>query len=63
MNVGRTRAVAFAGFGSQNPGTIRIADAVFGSNPSIPREVLAKAFQLDVKLVRFLPIVFGPPLW
>ncbi|KAG7623960.1 Germin-like protein subfamily 1 member 6 [Arabidopsis thaliana] len=63
MNVGRTRAVAFAGFGSQNPGTIRIADAVFGSNPSIPQEVLAKAFQLDVKLVRFLHIVFGPPLW
>ncbi|XP_010412923.1 PREDICTED: germin-like protein subfamily 1 member 6 [Camelina sativa] len=63
MNVGRTRAVAFAGFGSQNPGTITIADAVFGSSPSIPREVLAKAFQLDANLVRFLQIVYGPALW
>ncbi|EOA32099.1 hypothetical protein CARUB_v10015347mg [Capsella rubella] len=63
MNVGRTRAVAFAGFGSQFPGTITIADAVFGSDPSIPREVLAKAFQLDANLVRFLQIVFGPALW
>lgn len=63
INVGRTRAVAFAGFGSQNPGTITIANAVFGSNPPFPREVLSKAFQLQANLVRFLQIVFGPALW
>ncbi|CAE6075173.1 unnamed protein product [Arabidopsis arenosa] len=54
VNVGRTNAVAFAGLGSQNPGTITIADAVFGSKPLIMPEMLAKAFQLDVNVVRFL---------
>ncbi|CAN6926766.1 unnamed protein product [Brassica oleracea] len=54
VNVGRTNAVAFAGLGSQNPGTITIADAVFGSTPLIMPEILAKAFQLDVNVVRFL---------
>ncbi|CAH8259516.1 unnamed protein product [Arabidopsis lyrata] len=50
VNVGRTNAVAFAGLGSQNPGTITIADAVFGSKPLITPEILAKAFQLDVNV-------------
>ncbi|KAF3533469.1 hypothetical protein DY000_02043813 [Brassica cretica] len=54
VNIGRTNAVAFAGLGSQNPGTITIADAVFGSTPLIMPEILAKAFQLDVNVVRFL---------
>ncbi|MBA0605131.1 hypothetical protein Godav_017739, partial [Gossypium davidsonii] len=35
FNVGKTKAVAFAGLSSQNPGVITIANAVFGPNPSI----------------------------
>nr|GEU73387.1 hypothetical protein [Tanacetum cinerariifolium] len=41
--------VAIAGLSSQNPGVITIADAVFGSNPDISDDILAKAFQVDKK--------------
>ncbi|XP_042479771.1 putative germin-like protein 2-1 [Macadamia integrifolia] len=50
-NTGKTDAVAIGGLSSQNPGVITIANAVFGSNPSISDYVLAKAFQLDKKVV------------
>ncbi|GMY20316.1 germin-like protein subfamily 1 member 14 [Fagus crenata] len=58
FNVGKTNAVAFAALSSQNPGVITIADAVFGSNPPINPDVLAKAFQLDQKVVENLQKVF-----
>ncbi|CAK9327865.1 unnamed protein product [Citrullus colocynthis] len=61
FNVGRTPALAFAGLGSQNPGVITIANAVFGSKPLIPVEVLEKAFQLDVNVVAYLQRRFGEP--
>ncbi|CAK7341269.1 unnamed protein product [Dovyalis caffra] len=59
VNVVETPAVAFAGLSSQNPGTITIADAVFGSDPLINPDVLAKAFQLDNKIVINLQKLFG----
>ncbi|KAL5716269.1 hypothetical protein ACHQM5_017985 [Ranunculus cassubicifolius] len=61
FNVGHTAAVAFAGLSSQNPGTITIADAVFGANPPISDEVLAKAFQLDKSVVDHLQATFAKP--
>ncbi|KAB1207176.1 Germin-like protein subfamily 1 member 14 [Morella rubra] len=54
FNVGKTNAVAFAGFSSQNPGLITIADAVFGSNPPINPDVLTKAFQVDKNVINYL---------
>ncbi|KAJ3679330.1 hypothetical protein LUZ60_017341 [Juncus effusus] len=54
FNVGDSPAVAIAGLSSQNPGLIVIADAVFGSNPSIPDEVLEKAFQVDIGVIEAL---------
>ncbi|KAF5444016.1 hypothetical protein F2P56_036523 [Juglans regia] len=54
LNVGKTKAVAFASFSSQNPGLITIANAVFGSDPKINPDVLTKAFQVDKKLVEYL---------
>jgi quercetin dioxygenase-like cupin family protein len=54
FNIGHTNAVAFAALSSQNPGVITIADAVFGSNPPINPDVLAKAFQLDKKIIEDL---------
>ncbi|CAI9303813.1 unnamed protein product [Lactuca saligna] len=36
---------------SQNPGVITIANAVFGSNPDIAGDILAKAFQVDINVV------------
>ncbi|KAJ0014079.1 hypothetical protein Pint_20267 [Pistacia integerrima] len=58
FNIGKTNALAFAGLSSQNPGVITIADAVFGSNPPINPDFLAKAFQLDVKVVKDLQAKF-----
>jgi len=54
FNSGHTNAVAFAGLSSQNPGLITIANAVFGSNPPINADVLAKAFQLDRNVINYL---------
>ncbi|KAF8407502.1 hypothetical protein HHK36_006636 [Tetracentron sinense] len=58
FNTGHTNAVAIAGFGSQNPGVITIANAVFGSKPPISDDVLAKAFQVDKKVVDYLQAQF-----
>ncbi|KAM0070923.1 hypothetical protein Hdeb2414_s0001g00018911 [Helianthus debilis subsp. tardiflorus] len=51
-NVGYGHALAIAGLSSQNPGVITIANAVFGSNLDIAEDILAKAFQVDIKVVR-----------
>ncbi|KAF3552842.1 hypothetical protein F2Q69_00016331 [Brassica cretica] len=60
VNIGKVLAVAFAGLSSQNAGVITIANAVFGSNPPIYPEVLARAFQLDANIVKELQAKFGP---
>ncbi|XVF06648.1 hypothetical protein REPUB_Repub06bG0068200 [Reevesia pubescens] len=54
QNVGKTKAVAFAGLSSQNPSVITIANVVFGSNPSINPNVLTRSFQLSNKVVKYL---------
>ncbi|KAM7523197.1 hypothetical protein LguiA_013099 [Lonicera macranthoides] len=54
FNMGKTNAVAIAALSSQNPGVITIANAVFGSNPPISRDVLTKAFQVDKKVINYL---------
>ncbi len=58
FNVGKTNAIALASLSSQNPGVITIANAVFGSNPPINPDVLAKAFQLDKNVIEYLQKVF-----
>jgi quercetin dioxygenase-like cupin family protein len=54
FNVGHTNAIAISGLSSQNAGVITIADAVFGSDPSINPDVLSKAFQLDKNIDEYL---------
>ncbi|KAK5786102.1 hypothetical protein PVK06_040729 [Gossypium arboreum] len=54
FNMGSTNAVAFFALNSQSPGVITIANAVFGSDPTINPDVLAKAFQLDQNIVKQL---------
>ncbi|KAK4490615.1 hypothetical protein RD792_001303 [Penstemon davidsonii] len=51
VNVGKTNAISFAGLSSQNPGVITIANAVFGSDPTINPDVLAKAFQVEKNVI------------
>ncbi|KAK4254058.1 hypothetical protein QN277_009490 [Acacia crassicarpa] len=54
LNIGDGNALAFSSFSSQNPGENLIAHAVFGSNPPISPEVLAKTFQVDQKIIDLL---------
>ncbi|KAJ0013570.1 hypothetical protein Pint_20277 [Pistacia integerrima] len=54
FNIGNTNAVAIATLSSQNPGVITIVNAVFGSDPTINPNFLAKAFQLDANVVKSL---------
>ncbi|RWR81871.1 putative germin-like protein 2-1 [Cinnamomum micranthum f. kanehirae] len=53
-NVGDTPAVAISGLSSQNPGVITIANSVFGSKPPISNDILAKAFQVDKKMMKMV---------
>ncbi|CAI0545614.1 unnamed protein product [Linum tenue] len=41
-----------------NPGAITIANAVFGSQPGISADILAKSFSLDVATVNFMQSKF-----
>ncbi|WCJ43706.1 RmlC-like cupins superfamily protein [Euphorbia peplus] len=59
FNIAKTKGVAFAGLGSQNPGVITIANAVFGPNPPINPDILAKAFMLDQDMVKDLQEKFA----
>lgn len=47
QNIGYGPTVALAALSSQNPGVITIGNAVFGSTPDIPANILAKSFQVD----------------
>ncbi|POO01027.1 Germin [Trema orientale] len=51
-NVGHSKALAISTLSSQNPGIVTIANSVFGSNPNIPADILAKAFQVDANVVK-----------
>ncbi|KAK3002270.1 hypothetical protein RJ639_022564, partial [Escallonia herrerae] len=53
-NFGHGNVVSLSTLNSQNPGVITVANAIFGSNPSIPADLLAKAFQVDKNLVDYL---------
>ncbi|KAF5204584.1 Germin-like protein 12-1, partial [Thalictrum thalictroides] len=58
-NIGKTKAVAFCWSRKPESGLITIANSVFGSNPPISDDVLAKAFQIDKKLVDYLQAEFS----
>ncbi|XP_021854706.1 germin-like protein [Spinacia oleracea] len=61
FNVGHTPGFGISGLSSQNPGLITIANAVFGSDPPISVDVLAKGFQIQDNLVKYLQDQFGSP--
>ncbi|KAJ9682002.1 hypothetical protein PVL29_018069 [Vitis rotundifolia] len=58
VNIGSTNAVAIAALNSQNPGEVTIASSIFRSNPPINPDFLARAFQLDKKVVEYLQARF-----
>ncbi|KAL7142423.1 hypothetical protein ABFS83_08G122700 [Erythranthe nasuta] len=57
-NVGTGNAVVIAALSSQNPGVITVANAVFGSKPSIANDLLAKSFQTDTKTIDWIQSKF-----
>ena len=57
-NVGHGNAFSISGLSNQNPGVITIGNAVFGSNPAIADDLLAKAFQVDKSVVGQLQAKF-----
>ncbi|RVW30112.1 Germin-like protein 8-2 [Vitis vinifera] len=57
-NMTGEKAVSFSALSSQNPGVITIANAVYGSNPAIADDVLAKAFQVDKTTIDHLQAQF-----
>ncbi|KAF4376947.1 hypothetical protein F8388_022663 [Cannabis sativa] len=57
-NVAHGNTIAIAALSSQNAGVITIANAVFGSKPDIPIDILARAFQLDKTVVANLQSKF-----
>uniref|UniRef100_A0A7N2LTE3 Germin-like protein n=1 Tax=Quercus lobata TaxID=97700 RepID=A0A7N2LTE3_QUELO len=57
-NVGNGSVIAIAALSSQNPGVITIANAVFGSKPQIPSDILVKAFQVDKDVVNYIQSKF-----
>ncbi|CAO2841590.1 unnamed protein product [Amaranthus hypochondriacus] len=59
LNIGHTPAFGISGLSSQNPGVITIANAVFGSQPPISVDVLAKGFDIEPNLVKYLQGRFG----
>ncbi|XP_031095979.1 germin-like protein subfamily 1 member 20 [Ipomoea triloba] len=59
-NVGRTKALVFAAFSSQNPGFVSLANSAFGSAPPISQDVLTKVFRLDKQVITYLQSQIWP---
>nr|POE64813.1 putative germin-like protein 2-3 [Quercus suber] len=58
QNVGQGKAISISALSSQNPGIITVANAVFGSKPSIAVDILSKAFQVDKSVIDYLQAKF-----
>ncbi|XP_023003803.1 germin-like protein subfamily 1 member 13 [Cucurbita maxima] len=58
QNVGYENAVAIAALSSQNAGVITIGDTVFGSEPAIPIDILAKAFRTHAHIIAAIQAKF-----
>ncbi|KAH6827524.1 hypothetical protein C2S53_007869 [Perilla frutescens var. hirtella] len=53
-NVGEGNAVALVAFNSQNPGFTFVPDTIFGAEPAIDGDYLARAFMVDENIVEEL---------
>lgn len=59
QNIGEEKALIYTAFNSQNPGAVIASVNLFGSRPSIPNDVLTKAFQVDANVVNDIKSKFG----
>lgn len=59
LNVGTEKALIFTAFNSHLPGAVQVPLNLFGSRPSVPDQVLAKAFQVETSVVDEIRSKFG----
>jgi quercetin dioxygenase-like cupin family protein len=59
-NNGGGPAAVLSAFDSQLPGTQPVAEALFGSSPPVPTDVLARSFQVDGGVVEAIKSKFSP---
>ncbi|MBA0816312.1 hypothetical protein Gohar_000990 [Gossypium harknessii] len=59
-NIGKTRASAITAFDSQFSGTQSIATTLFAATPTIPNDVLSKAFQIHPREVERIKVKLTP---
>ncbi|KAF8408021.1 hypothetical protein HHK36_007161 [Tetracentron sinense] len=59
LNVGEGKAVSLTAFNSQLPGAVILPFTLFGSTPSIPNDVLTKAFQVDENVINDIKSKFA----
>ncbi|KAF8101151.1 hypothetical protein N665_0209s0009 [Sinapis alba] len=60
QNPNKTPASVIAAFDSQNPGTQSVGPSLFGANPPIPDDLLAKAFSLGTQEIQSIKGKFPP---
>lgn len=58
-NVGSSKATLLTAFNSQLPGVVVASRTLFASNPSIPVEILSKAFQVDEGVINTIKSKFA----
>lgn len=59
MNIGEEKALIFTAFNSHLPGAVIVSLNLFGSRPSVPTDVLTKAFQVEQSVVDQIKSKFG----
>jgi len=59
MNVGKGKAQLITAFNSQLPGSVISARTLFGSEPSVPDNVLTRAFQVDQDVIKQIKSKFS----
>ena len=58
-NVGKGKALAYTSFNSHLPGAVILATTLFGSQPSMPNEVLTQAFRVEDSVINTMKSKFG----
>lgn len=58
-NVGKGQALLFAAFNSHLPGSVIVPNTLFAASPSLPVEVLTKAFQVEDKVINDIKSKFS----
>ena len=58
-NVGKGKALAYTSFNSHLPGAVILATTLFGSQPSMPNEVLNQAFRVEDSVINTIKSKFS----